>query len=63
MCQKTDQVHIEDHFYSSLKLQGHLQTAGAEQYTPQIWAIGGTVFIYLVHVYNEQEKRKSTALS
>ena len=36
MHHKTDQVHIGDHFCSSLAMQGHLQTVGAEHYIPQM---------------------------
>ena len=51
---KIDQVNIEDHFHLSLTMQGQLQTAGAEHYTPQCNATtGGTVSVYPVHVHNE----------
>ena len=50
MQQKTDQMHIGDHFCLSLTMQGHLQTAGA--------TTGGTVSVYLVNVYNEQKRKK-----
>ena len=53
MQQKTDQMHIGDHFCLSLTMQGHLQTAGA--------TTGGTVSVYLVNVYNEQKRKKNTA--
>ena len=45
-------------------MQGYLQTAGAEHYPSKYDATTGeTVFVYLVHVYNEQKKRKHTALT
>ena len=57
MHQKTDQVHIGDHFCSSLTMQDHLQTAGAEYYTPKCNTItGGTV--NLIHVCNEPKEEK-----
>ena len=64
MHKKTDQVHIGDHFCLSLIMQYHLQTAGAEHYTPQCDATnGGTVSVYITHEYSERERRKNTALS
>ena len=36
MRQKTDQMYIGDHFFLSLTMRGHLQTAGVEHYTPQM---------------------------
>ena len=64
MRQKTDQVHIGDHFCSSLTMQGHLQTTVSNITLPKCDATtGGTVFVYLVHVYNKQKRRKNTALS
>ena len=63
MYQKTDELHIGDHFCSSLTMQGHLKQQAPNITLPKCGATtGGTVFVYLVHVYNEQ-KRKNTALS
>ena len=53
-------------FCSSLTMQGHLETAGAKHYTPQMSkcaTTGETVSVYLVYIYNEQKRRKNTALS
>ena len=58
MRQKTDQVHIGDHFCLSWTMQGHLQIAGAEYDT----TTGEIVSVYLVHIYNKQERRKNIVL-
>ena len=64
MHQKTNQVHIGDYFCSSLTMQDHLLTAGAEYYTPKCDTItGGTVSVYFVRVCNEPKRRKNTAMS
>ena len=62
MHQKADQVHIGDYFCLSLTMQGYLQTADAKHYLPKCDATG-TVSVYLIHINNEQERRKKTALS
>ena len=59
MHQKTNQVHIGDHFCSSLTMQDHLQRVDAEYYTPKCDTItGGTVSVYLsVYVMNRRGER------
>ena len=45
-------------------MQGHLQTAGAENYTPKCDATTGEIVsVYLIHVYIKQKRRKNTTLS
>ena len=59
---KTDQVHIRDHFYLSQCTVIYKQQA-PNITLPRCDAITGkTVFVYPVHAYNEQERRKNTAL-
>ena len=56
MHKKTDQVHIGDHFCLSLTMQGHLQTAATEHYTPQM-CTGGIVFVLSMYIMNRKGER------
>ena len=66
MRQKTNQVHTGDHSNLSLTMQGHLRKAGVKHCTtlPKYdTSTVETVSVYLVHVYNEQQRRKNAVLS
>ena len=60
MHQKTNQVHIGDHFCLSLAMQGHLKQQVPNIILPKCdVTTGGTVSVYLVHVYTEQKKKNT----